>query len=78
MHCSNPAAVQERGLDQVRPAPWEAQALLTCTRQLTVCLCCSVSWWATWLHFWGGVCFFMTGIFQYWYAPQYLAQSCAC
>ncbi|KAK9793706.1 hypothetical protein WJX73_002301 [Symbiochloris irregularis] len=26
----------------------------------------SVTWWVTWLHFWGGACFLMTGIMQYW------------
>ncbi|KAK9818817.1 hypothetical protein WJX74_005260 [Apatococcus lobatus] len=29
----------------------------------------SMMWWAMWTHWWGGVCFCMTGIFLYWYNP---------
>ena len=30
--------------------------------------CCSLTWWINWLNWWGGVGFFMSGVFLYFYA----------
>lgn len=32
----------------------------------------SLMWWALWAYFWGGVCFFMSGLFLYWYNGLYV------
>ena len=36
--------------------------------------CCSLTWWINWLNWWGGVGFFVSGVFLYFY-PELDAQT---
>ena len=38
------------------------------------CDCSSLTWWINWLNWWGGVGFFMSGVFLYFY-PELDAQT---
>lgn len=52
------------------PEPDKARAPAQGSSARTCCApCCSLTWWAMWTHWWGGVCFFMIGVCLYWYSP---------